>query len=694
MRWAYVTQMRFTTSTGLRLAAVVAVAALFFTDATVRAAVTKTVSGVDLASLDRTCKPCTDFYQFANGNWIKNNPIPAAYPSWGEFNILAENNRNVLHGILEKAAADKSAALGSNEQKIGDFYASCMDTAAIEKAGTAPLAPLMATISELKDTKQLGALVAKLESEGGPGFFGFGAGADAKDSSQDIAQLFQGGLGLPDRDYYLKDDEKSKALRDAYTKHVATMFTLLGEPQTQADADANTVLAMETTLAKAAVSRVTLRDPQKRYNKMSVAELQKLSPNFDWNAYFSGSGVSFTTINVVTPDFFKGFSDAIATWTPAQIQTYLRWHAVHSLATALPKAFDDANFAFYSTTLQGVTEQLPRWKRCTRATDNTLGEALGQSYVAQAFPPAAKARALQLVKYVKQTLRDDMSTLTWMSAPTQKRAMAKLDAFTLKIGYPDKWLSYATLPITRQSYAANLIAATQFENKRDYGKIGHPVDKTEWGMTPPTVNAYYNPSINEIVFPAGILQPPFFQANADMAVNFGAVGAVIGHESTHGFDDSGRQFDAEGNLVDWWQPADSTAFDKRAQCIIDQFDALQPIPGVHENGKLVTGEAIADLGGLTIAYKAFERYKKEHPEVNKTLDGFTPEQRFFLGFAHIWAANERPQYVSLLAQTDPHPFDKFRVNATLSNMPEFAAAWHCPMNVPMVRPANQRCQIW
>lgn len=685
--------MRFTISTGLRIAAVVAVAGLFFSDASVRAAVSKTTSGIDLASLDRTCKPCTDFYKFANGNWIKNHPIPGAYPTYGSFNILSEHNRDVLHDILENAAKSTNAP-DSNAQKIGDFYASCMDTAAIEKDGAKPLDPLFATIATITDTKMLGGALAKLSVQGSGGFFGFGSTSDAKDSSQNIAEIAQGGLGLPDRDYYLKDDDKSKAIRDAYVKHVAQMFTLVGESDAQAATDAATVMTMETALAKASMSRVQLRDPNATYNKMSVADLQKLAPNFNWDEFFSGSAVSLTSLNVATPDYFKQLSANLATWTPDQLKTYLRWQAVHAYAAALPEKFVNANFAFYSTTLQGVSEQLPRWKRCVRATDGSLGEALGQLYVAKEFPPAAKARALELVKYVKSTLRNNFATLNWMSKPTQQRAVAKLDAFTLKIGYPDHWLSYANLPITRNSYAANLIASAQFEQKRDYAKIGHKVDKTEWGMTPPTVNAYYNPSINEIVFPAGILEAPFFQSGADMAVNFGAIGAVIGHESTHGFDDEGRQFDAQGNLVDWWQPADTAAFNKRAQCIINQFDALQPVPGVHENGKLVTGEAIADLGGLTIAYKAFERYEKEHPAERKTMDGFTPEQRFFLGFAHVWATNQREQYTRLLAQTDPHPFPQFRVNATVSNMPEFAKAWNCPLTAAMVRPPKERCQIW
>lgn len=675
----------------LRSGAAVALVALFFTNGAVRAAVSHLSSGVDLASLDRTCKPCSDFYQFANGNWIKHNPIPAAYPSWGSFNILAENNRNTLHDILEQAASSNAPA-GSNEQKIGDYYASCMNVGAIDKAGTAPLDPYLTQIAAVGDAKSVAATVARLQLANVGAFFGFGSGADFKNSSLDIAQLGQGGLGLPDRDYYLKDDAKSVSLRTAYVAHVTTMLKLSGENAADAAADAQTVLTMETALAKPQLPRAERRDPNKIYHKMDLASLQKLAPDVDWATFFTESGVTPSAINVAEPEYFTALSGLLKTWTPAQIKTYLRWHTLHAYAVTLPQPYVDANFDFYSKTLQGTQAQLDRWKRCVRATDNALGEALGQAYVAKTFPPAAKARALELVKYVKGTLRTDIGDLDWMTPQTKAKATQKLDAFMLKIGYPDKWRDYGKLAVTKGSYLENAIAANVFENRYDYAKIGKPADKSEWGMTPSTVNAYYNPTVNEIVFPAGILQPPFFNAKADMAVNFGGIGAVIGHESTHGFDDSGRQFDANGNLSDWWTADDATKFTARAKCIVDQFDALQPVPGTHENGKLVQGEAIADLGGLTIAYRAFERWQSTHPR--RTIDGFTPEQRFFLGFAHVWASNERPEYTQLLATVDPHPFDKFRVNATLSNMPEFAKAWGCKLPAPMVRPAKDRCQIW
>ncbi len=683
--------MHITKSTALRFAAVVAAVTLLFTDGTVRAEVSKATSGIDLSSLDRTCKPCTDFYQFANGGWLKKNPIPSAYASWGSFNILADHNNDVLHTLLNQAS-EANAAAGTNEQKIGDYYASCMDTAEIEKAGTAPLDSLMQSIDKLTSAKDLGPLVASLQMQGVDAFFGFGSGADFKNSSMNIAQLGQSGLGMPDRDYYLKTDAKSKAIQQAYVAHVTQMFTLLGESQSQAAADAQTVMDMETAMAKAQKSRVEERDPQAVYNKTDLAGVEKLAPNFDWASYLQSSGVQPQAINVAEPSYLQALNTQLATWTPAQLKTYLRWHTIHAFARTLPQRFVDANFDFYSKTLSGTTAQLDRWKRCVRATDGALGEALGQAYVQKEFPPAAKARALELVKYVKGTLREDIPTLSWMSPATKAKAVEKLDAFGIKIGYPDKWRDYSTLDVTKGPYVSNVMAANVFASKYDYAKIGKPVDFSEWEMTPPTVNAYYEPTQNNINFPAGILQPPFFDANADMAVNFGAIGAVIGHESTHGFDDQGRQFDKAGNLTDWWTASDAANFSKRANCIVNQFDALQPAAGVHEQGKLVEGEAIADLGGLTIAYKAFEKWQATHPR--QVLDGFTPEQRFFMGWARVWASNERPQYVSMLATVDPHPYDKFRVNATLSNMPEFAKAWGCKLPEPMVRPAKDRCQIW
>jgi putative endopeptidase len=683
--------MKLSISLAIRLAAVASVALFAVHSGGLGAAAQQLSSGIDLTSLDRSCKPCDDFYQFANGGWIKSHPIPAAYPQFGTSNILVDKNRQVTHEILE-AAAKSNAAAGTDEQKLGDYYASCMDTAAIAQAGTTPLDPLLTQIAGIVDTKSIAPVVAALQIDGVDAFFGFGSSADAKDSTTNIAEVDQGGLGLPNRDYYTNTDDKSVQLRAAYVAHVSKMLALIGETQAQADADAQTVLAIEIALAKNSLTDVQQRDPQATYHKMDAAALAKLSPNFDWNAFFTASGVSPTAINVSEPDFFSGFSTLLGQWTPAQIKTYLRWHTITTYAPMLPPAFADENFAFYSTTLNGTTAQLPLWRRCTRFADSALGYALGRDYVAKVFPPAAKARALELVKYVKETLRADIASLDWMTAQTKARAVEKLDAFSLKIGYPDTWRDYTNLTIVKGPFVVNQMASYAYETKRDYAKIGKPVDRSEWGMTPPTVNAYYNPSVNEIVFPAGILQPPFFNQDADMAVNFGAIGAVIGHESTHGFDDEGRQFDKNGNLSDWWTPQDAAAFNAKAKCIVTQFNALSPEPGVKENGELVQGEAIADLGGLTIAYKAFERWQAANPR--RTIDGFTPEQRFFLGFAGVWGSSSRPEFIRLLANSDVHPYDKFRVNATLSNMPAFAAAWGCKTGTAMVRPASERCAIW
>ncbi|HVS45877.1 MAG TPA: M13 family metallopeptidase [Verrucomicrobiae bacterium] len=683
--------MRLTVSSALRLAALAAIVFFAVNGGHVRAAAQTLVGGIDLHNLDRTCKPCTDFYQFANGGWMKKNPIPPAYSRWGNFSVVQRRNRAALQRILDKAAA-ANASSGTNEQKIGDFYASCLNVSGIEQAGTTPLGEQFRTIDALTDSTQLPATLAQLQLDGVSGFFSMRGGADAKDSTSIIAQLGQGGLGLPDRDYYTKPDDRSKALRDGYLAHVTGMFGLLGESSDDAALDSASVMSIETALAQASLTRVQRRDPNATYHKMSMADLTGLMPNFDWAAYFQASGVDPTNVNVSSPDYFRALSTELSNATAAQLRAYLRWHLVHAYADALPKAFVDANFAFYSKELQGTPQPLPRTQQCIAATDGALGEALGPFYIQQNFSPAAKAAALAMVQNIKATLRDDFSTLDWMTPQTRTLAVAKLDAFDLKIGYPTKWRDYSTLPIVRDPYAVNVLASNVFEVRRNYDKIGKPVDRAEWGMSVPTVNAYYNPSINEIVFPAGILQPPFFNAKADMAVNYGAIGAVVGHESTHGFDDQGHLYDLNGNLTNSWTPQDSAAFDRRAQCVVDQWSALSPISGTDEIGKQVEGEEIADLGGVTIAYKAFEKWQAKHPR--RTIDGFTPEQRFFMGWAQVWASQTRPDEIRYLAANDVHGYDKFRVNATLSNIPGFASAWFCKLNDAMVRPPAQRCRIW
>ena len=649
--------------------------------------------GFDRASLDPNTAACTDFFQYANGGWLAANPIPAAYPSWGVANVLNEKNRELLHQILEAAAKNTKATKGSSEQKVGDYYATCMDEAKIEADGLKPLAPELDRIAKIKDTKILQDEIEHLHSIGFNILFVSGSTQDFKNSAEVTADIDQGGLGLPDRDYYTKTDEKSKTIRDAYVKHVANMFELMGDDAAKAASEAQTIVALETKLAQASMTRVERREPANLYHRMTVAQLQDLAPGFDWSAYLHELGVpAKTDVNVETPEFFKALNQQLSSATIGDWQTYLRWHLINSNAAALSSKFVDEDFNFKGKTLQGVKENQPRWKRCVGGTDRVLGEALGEVYVKTAFPPAAKARALEMVRNLEAALKTDITTLSWMTEPTRKQAIVKLDAFLNKIGYPDKWRDYSTLQVDRSSYTNNRFHAGAFGKRRDLNKIGKPVDKTEWGMSPPTVNAYYNPQINEIVFPAGIMQPPFFDAEADDAFNYGGMGAVIGHEMTHGFDDEGRQFDATGNLANWWTDVDLKAFNERSQCIVDQFNSFEVEKGLFENGKLVAGESIADLGGLVVAYAAFQKAMEGKPRV--VIDGFTPDQRFFLGYARSWSTNTRPEFARMLVNIDPHPLAKFRANGPLANMPQFAAAFQCKTGDAMVRDETKRCVIW
>jgi putative endopeptidase len=625
------------------------------------------------------------------GGWMKANPIPPEYPSWGSFAQLADKNQQHLKQILEEAASAK-AAPGSNEQKIGDFYASCMDTSAIDAAGTKPIEPDLARIAEIKNVADLQAEAARLQEQGANALFRFGSNQDAKDSSQVIGSAFQGGLGLPEREYYLKDDEKSKQLRDSYVKHVAKMFELLGDPVDKTAAEAATVLKIETTLAGASMKNTDIRDPNKTYHKMMLAELKTLTPNFSWDAYFKSVGhPELKEINVGQPEFFKTLDAQLTATSQDDWKTYLRWHLVNGAAAGLSEKFVAEDFDFRGKTLTGAKEIQPRWKRCAQSTDRALGEALGQVYVQKYFPPEAKARALEMVRNLIAALHDDLQTLPWMGPDTRAQATAKLEAFAVKIGYTDKWRDYSALKIDRRSYAENQIRATLFEFSRRLDKIGKPVDRTEWGMTPPTVNAYNNSSMNEIVFPAGIMQPPFYDPKADDAVNYGGMGAVIGHEITHGFDDHGSQFDAKGNLKNWWSDEDLKNFKARAACVSDQFDSYVVDGDLHENGKLVLGESIADLGGLAISYAAYEKSLEGKPRP-PDKDGFTAEQRFFLGWAQVWGANERLEFARLMANTNPHPLARFRANGPLSNLAIFAQAFGCKKGDVMVR--EQACKIW
>ncbi|HEY0006787.1 MAG TPA: M13 family metallopeptidase [Pyrinomonadaceae bacterium] len=653
------------------------------------------LGGIDFtANLDQSADACQDFYQYANGGWLSRHPIPAAFATWGVGEVLEDQNREALRQILEAAARNRRAPRGSSEQKVGDFYASCMAAEKIEAEGLKPLAQELARVEQLKDMRGLSQELAHLHLAGVPALFLVGSKQDAKNSAEVIVEIWQGGLGLPEGEYYFKDDEKSREIRDKYAKHIARMFELMGDEPSLAEAAAQTVIRLEAKLAENWMPRVERRNPDKVYNRRTPAQLQSVYPNIDWSDYLPAVGLrQQTDINVGQPQFFAGLNRQLKDIPLADWKTYLRWHLLRAAATALSSKFVEEDFNFNGRVLTGTTEILPRWKRCVAATDNALGEALGEVYVKKAFPPEAKRRALLMVQNLVAALRDDLSTLGWMSDATRKQAIAKLDTFIKKIGYPDKWRDYSALKIDRHSYLGNRMAASIFENRRDLNKVGRPVDKSEWVMSPPTVNAYYNPRINEIVFPAGIMQPPFFSASYDDAVNYGAMGAVIGHEMTHGFDDQGRRFNSEGNLKDWWTEADAKNFQERAACIIKQFDSFEVEKGLKMNGKLVVGESIADLGGLVIAYAAFQKFLEGKPRP-PVINGFTPEQRFFLGYAYSWATNVRPEFARLMVQTDPHPLPKFRVNASLSNFPAFAAAFQCKQGDPMARAAAERCQIW
>jgi putative endopeptidase len=649
---------------------------------------------IDSVNMDGSVKPCENFYQYANGGWIKANPVPADKSRWGSFEQVADRNRDILKSILDEVSARKDWPKGSIEQKVADFYASGMDEAAIEKAGTAPLKPWLAKVDNLKTTKSLPALLGELRLDGIGGGFGFMVAQDPKESTRYIGTLNQGGLGLPDRDYYLREDPKSKEIRANYVAHVTKMLELAGEKPDAAAAAAAAVMDVETQLAKASLTRVENRDPQKTYNKMTLAELEKLGPDFSWRAYFDQLGVKqVPDLNVRQPQFFKAIAEMSTTVPLEQWRMYLRWHVINGMADSLSKAFQDESFAFRGKVLNGVPEQEDRWKRVQAATDRALGEALGQLFVRRTFSPEAKARMIELVENLRAALKERIETLDWMSPETKAQALRKLAAFHVKVGYPDKWRDYGKLEITRTSYAENLLRARHFETARNLAKLGKPIDRTEWGMTTPTVNAYYSSTMNEIVFPAGILQPPFFDAKADDAVNYGGIGGVIGHEMSHGFDDSGSQFDADGNLKNWWTDVDRAAYKARTELIVKQFDAYEALPGEHVNGKLTLGENIGDLGGLKIAFAALEKAlaKKGRPGL---IDGFTPQQRFFLNWAQVWRMTIRDEALRVRLNTDPHSPGKYRVIGPLSNLPEFYEAFSCSAGTGMVRPPEVRPSIW
>jgi putative endopeptidase len=642
--------------------------------------------------LDRSTSPATDFYQFANGQWIKDNPIPADKSRWGGFSELAERNWFAIHQILEDAAQSQSPARTPRRQ-VGDFYRSAMDTNRIEKLGLKPVQADFKRINNVKDAKTLFALLGEFHDQGCGGMFGAGFGADDKDSSIYAVSLEQGGLSLPDRDYYLKDSFKE--VLATYRQHVEKMFLLLGEKPAEAAAHADTVVALETELAKASRTRVELRDSEKNYNKLSHAELLAKYPSLPWAEYFGARKMAAPKYEVVgQPEFFEALNRMVKERPVSDWQTYLRWHLLHSSAPLLPSAFERESFAFYGKVLSGQPEQEPRWKRSAHVIDGSIGEALGQLYVEKNFPPEARARMVEMVQNLKVVYRGRLETVPWMSEETRAKALAKIDRFTQKIGYPDKFRDYSSVDIRPDDYFGNVRRARQFESRRNSSRVGRAVDRTEWHLTPETVNAYFSPSQNEIVFPAGILQPPFFDLSMDDAVNYGGIGAVIGHEITHGFDDEGRKFDAEGNLNDWWTPADEKAFVERSQKLVDEFNGFEVLPGLHVNGELTLGENLADLGGVTIAYEALQRVLAKDPSKRKTIDGFTPEQRFYLSFAQVYRFNIRDAEARRLVTVDPHSPNKFRANGTLRNYQEFFDAFGIQAGDPMWLAPEQRTKIW
>jgi putative endopeptidase len=646
-------------------------------------------SGIDLKAIDKSADPCKDFYQYACGGWLKSNPIPPEYASWGRFNELQQRNLEVLHTILEDA--EKHPDPSPIDQKIGTLYGACMDEAAVEKAGYKPIEPGIERIRGLANKPDLPGEVARLHDEGVSVFFSFGAGPDPDKSSMEIANARQGGLGLPDKSYYL--NPKDEELRQKYVKHISRMLQLIGVPAADADAQAKDIMALETRLAKASMDRVDMRNPDNTHHKMTLEQFQALTPDFNLHTYLSDHQVpAFTTLNVAQPDFFKALNTALSDTNLDMLKHYMVWHYVSANATLLSKAFVDENFDFYSKTLTGAQQLQPRWKRCTQLVDRSLGEALGQKYVEKAFSAQSKQMTQNLVAMIEHEMAVDIESLTWMSEATKQQALTKLKGVTNKIGYPDKWRDYSSVRIVPGDLVADEERAREFEIRRNLDKIGKPVDRAEFNMTPPTVNAYYSPLENNINFPAGILQPPFYTAGADMAVNFGGVGAVIGHELTHGFDDAGRRYDADGNLRDWWTKQDADEFKKRADCIVNEYNGFSPVEGANVNGRLTLGENGADNAGIRLAFMALLGGLENGTIDKDKLDGYTPQQRFFLGYAQIWCENQRPENVRNRVRTDPHSPGRFRVIGVLQNMPEFAQAWGCSAGQPMV--SANACRVW
>jgi putative endopeptidase len=697
--------MRMTSPARLSLAVAALVTAASAAAATIHDAVPvrtpRTGAHAPLADFDTSVKPTDDFYRYVNGRWLTTATIPPDQAGWGVFAEVRARNQAVLHDVLERASRDRAARAGSPARLVGDFYASGMDSAAVEALGARPIADDLQRIAAIHDADALRAELAHLQQRGVRVPMPLVVMQDAKESTRQLLQITQGGLGLPDRDYYLSDAPDKRALRDQYVTHVQRMLALAGDDTATAAAGARTVLAFETRLARASMTRVERRDAEANYHKVTVDSLEAWAPAFGWRAFLTATGIGDPgAVNVPSPRFVREVGAMLTEQPLDDWKTWLRWHLVHASAPALSGAFVDANFEFYGRALTGVQQPPPRWRRVMERVDGDfrggvagIGEALGQLYVARAFTPQAKARALEMVENLRAALRDRIRTLDWMSDATREAALAKLNAFQIKIGYPDRWRDYTGLAIARDDWFGNIRRTTEWEIRRNWAKLGHPVDRSEWTMTPPTVNAYYNAPLNEIVFPAGILQPPFFDPQADDAVNYGAIGTGIGHEMTHGFDDQGRKFDAQGNLRDWWTPEDAAHYKERSDRVKRQFDGYVAIDTLHVNGQLTLGENTADLGGVAVAYAALQKALVKHGRPGP-IDGLTPEQRFFVAYARGWRQNMRPEALRLRIATDPHSPGPFRCNGPLSNLPEFAHAFGAKDGDPMVRAEADRARIW
>ncbi len=648
---------------------------------------------IDAAALDKSIKPGDDFFDYVNNTWIKNNPIPATESRWGSFNVLIDSNKNVLRRIMEQDAK-ANGARGTMTQKVGDFWYSGMDTASIEKSGLAPIQPYLDRINAIQSKDEVVKMSAQMQKIGANTIFGSFVGSDQKNSSMNILTVFQSGLGLPDRDYYFRTDDKSEAIKKAYNDYMVTLFTLSGSNATDANSAAKTIMGIETELARSSMTLVEQRDPYATYNKMTMADLASKNSSINWKLYFEASGTpAMNELVIAQPNYIARVNKMLDSVSITDWKTYLRFHMLDDAANLISKPYEQAHFAYYSTALRGIQQMDPRWKRVSDVANGCLGEALGQEYVKTAFTPAAKEKMIALINNLKIAFAQRIDNLDWMSSETKVKAKEKLSAIRVKVGYPDKWKDYSSLTVDRGPFVLNVFRCLEFETNYNLAKVGKPVDRTEWGITPQTVNAYYNPTNNEIVFPAAILQPPFFDLNADNAVNYGGIGAGIGHEITHGFDDEGRQYDKDGNLQDWWTEEDGKKFEAKSERVSKFYSMYVPIDTVHINGDLTNGENIADQGGMAIAYTAFQIEQKKNPQAKK-IDGLSPEERFFINYAQIWRGNQRDNSLRMQLLTNPHSPGKYRVLGTLSNTPEWYSTFNVVAGDKMYVKPEDRTQIW